>query len=399
MRKTVLVLLVLLSLTGLLYAAEPIKVGGLFVMSGGFAAVLNYQLPAVQMVIEDINKAGGINGRQVQLITKDDQGDPSIVPQKLNELKAEGVALILGPFLDTCGPAAAQWAAANKIPVIMTCSMSTKVSVDNFSKYSFTTGPAAWAHAKVIARAAVKDKVKSVYYIGPEGGVPTDIYNFFWYEMKKLDPSVKNLGASRTSQAETDLSSIISAALAKKPDLVVETHAGPTWVAFAQQAQRFNLFNKTKVSGLYILGADNTEPFGKNYPKNVKAVLWAPFYSSDPKMAAYTKAYLARTKLYVCDITMTWDIAALAAVAALKKAPSLAADDIVKALETTPFDSPIGNVFFRTFDHQAIFPLYFGQSGYSKDWPIAIATNLVKYGEDVYPSQQELEDYKAGKIK
>src|SRR5512136_1072390 len=108
MRKTVLVLLVLLSLTGLLYAAEPIKVGGLFVMSGGFAAVLNYQLPAVQMVIEDINKAGGINGRQVQLITKDDQGDPSIVPQKLNELKAEGVSLILGPFLDTCGPAAAQ---------------------------------------------------------------------------------------------------------------------------------------------------------------------------------------------------------------------------------------------------------------------------------------------------
>jgi len=399
MRKATLVLLVLLTLTGVVFAQTPIKIGGLFVMSGGFAAVLNYQLPAVQMVIDDVNKAGGINGHPVQLVLKDDQGDPSIVPQKMNELKAEGVSLILGPFLDTCGPAAAQWAAANKIPVIQASSMSTKVSVDNFTKYSFTSGPAAWAEAKAIAQAAFADKVKSVYYIGPEGGVPTDIYNFFWYEMKKLDPTVVDLGASRTSQAETDFSSIISAALSKKPDLIVETHAGPTWVAFAQQAARFNLFDKTKVSGLYILGPDNTEPFGKDYPMNVKAVLWSPFYSTDAKMAAFTKAFYDKTKLYTCDITMTWELAALGAVAALKAAPSLKADDIVTALETTKFDSPIGQVYFRAFDHQAIFPLYFGQSAYSKDWPIAIATNLTRYGESIFPSQKELEAYKAGTIK
>jgi branched-chain amino acid transport system substrate-binding protein len=398
-KKLAFAVMVLFLLAGFLFAEEPIKIGGLFVMSGGFASVLNYQLPAVQMVIDDVNKAGGIGGRQLQLITKDDQGDPSIVPQKLNELKAEGVSIILGPFLDTCGPAAAQWARANRFPIIMTCSMSTKVSIDNFTKYSFTSGPAAWAMAKVMARAAADEGVNSAYYIGPEGGVPTDLHTFFWYEIKKLKPSVVDLGASRTSQAETDLSGIISAALAKRPDLIVETHAGPTWVAFAQQAQRFNLFNRTKVMGLYILGPDNTEPFGKSYPKGVQAVLWSPFYSSDPKMAAFTKAYFAKTKLYPADITMTWELAILAAVAALREASSLSPDAIVKAIETTKFDSPIGEVYFREFDHQAIFPLYFGTSTYSKDWPIAIATNLIKYGADIFPSEAEMNAYKAGKIK
>jgi branched-chain amino acid transport system substrate-binding protein len=396
MRKTVTLALVLLLFAGAVFGQGKIKIGGLFVMSGGFAAVLNYQLPAVQMVIDDVNKAGGIGGRQIELVLRDDQGDPSIVPQKMNELKAEGVSMILGPFLDTCGPAAAQWAGANKIPVIMTCSMSTKVSIDNFTKYSFTSGPSAWAMARVIARAAVQQGVNSAYYIGPEGGVPTDMYNFFWAEMKKLKPSAVNLGASRTTQAETDFSNIISAALSKKPDLIVETHAGPTWVAFAQQAQRFNLFQKTKIGGLYLLGPDNTEPFGKDYPMGVQAVTWCPFYSADPKIKSFTASYLAKTKLYPADITMTWDLAALAAIAALKQASNPTPDAIVKALEAVNFDSPIGSVHFRTFDHQAVFPLYYGTSMNSNDWPFAIGTNLVKYGEEVFPTQAEMNSFKAG---
>ena len=96
----------------------PIKIGLLSTLSGNLAAIQPWWEPAVHMVIDSTNASGGLLGRQVQLITKDDQGDPSMVAQRLTELKGEGVVIILGPFWGANGKPTQQWAATNNIPVV-----------------------------------------------------------------------------------------------------------------------------------------------------------------------------------------------------------------------------------------------------------------------------------------
>src|SRR6478609_7655535 len=95
--------LLLASLLGLLWlaaaqAAEPIRIGFSMALTGGLAGTGKAALLATQMWAEDVNAAGGLLGRPVELVYYDDQSNPANVPalyQKL--LSVDKVDLLLGP--------------------------------------------------------------------------------------------------------------------------------------------------------------------------------------------------------------------------------------------------------------------------------------------------------------
>ena len=51
--------------------ATPIKVGAIFAVTGGAANLGGPEAKTAEMFVENLNKAGGINGRKIQLIVKD----------------------------------------------------------------------------------------------------------------------------------------------------------------------------------------------------------------------------------------------------------------------------------------------------------------------------------------
>ena len=376
---------------------ETIKIGYLGTLSGPFGVVEPYQTPGVQMVIDDVNAKGGLLGKKVELIIRDDQGDPSLVSQKLNELKAAGCIMILGAILDISCPPTSQWANDNKIPAILPGSAILKMRTTAFSKYAFNTVPVSYALANIFAKNFAQQNIKSIYFIGGDVGIAHDVYNLFWPAMKKIKPDTANLGSTWMAGNDMEFSEVISATLAKKPDLILMGIAGPPYSNFVQQARRFNLYKKTKTAGPYLLSSESIVHYGKTYPEGIMAVSWCPFSLSEKPMKDLTDAFLARTKLYPSEITMSWHISALAAIAAIRKANSIDADKLVNALETMSFDTPLGKVRYRDFDHQATLPVYFATSGYSKDFPLAIGVNPVKYGEEVYPTKAEIEALRAAK--
>ncbi|MGD0918904.1 MAG: ABC transporter substrate-binding protein [Thermodesulfobacteriota bacterium] len=376
---------------------ETIKIGYLGTLSGPFAAVDKYETPAVQMVIDNVNAAGGLLGRKVELVTRDDQGDPSVVAQKLNELKAAGCVVVVGCILDTCTPALAQWAKDNKIPAVQVGSASVALRTTHFNKYTFNTYPISVALARIFARNISKQNVNSIYMIGADVSIAHDVYNYFWPEMKKIKPSVTDLGSTWVDITEMEFSNIISSTLAKNPNLLITGVAGPPWSNFIQQAKRFNLFDKTKVAGIFLLGGGTTEPFGGNYPNGLQGPTWCPYYLDEKPMKDFSQAFYKKTKLYPDDITMSWYLATLAAAESIKKADSTDPEKIVNALEIMTFDTPLGKVHYRDFDHQLILPVWYATSGYTKDYPQAIGLNPTKYGENVYPTKDEILSLRAAK--
>ena len=97
-----------------------IKIGYISSLSGPFAGVAQYCTPAVQMAIDNVNAAGGINGRKVELVVRDDTGDASVIAQKANELVGAGCVVVLGGLLDPCDKALSAWAKDAKVPTILT---------------------------------------------------------------------------------------------------------------------------------------------------------------------------------------------------------------------------------------------------------------------------------------
>ena len=374
-----------------------IKIGYISSLSGPFAGVAQYCTPAAQMAIDNVNAAGGLLGRKVELVIRDDTGDPSVVAQKANELVGAGCVAIMGGLLDPCDKALSAWAKDSKIPTILTSSTSLALRTTDFNKYSFYTVPVSYALATIFAENISKQDVKSVAFIGADMAIAHDIYNVFWPKLQKLKPGVKDLGATWVGGNDMEFSNVISAVLAKKPDLILSGIAGPPWVNFVQQGQRFNLFTKTKVAGSYLLGAELTDPFGKTYPKGIQAPTWSPFYLDEKPMQDFSKAFRDKMKLYPADLTMVRHISTLAVIEAVKKANGTDPEKMVSALETMTFDTPIGSVHYRDFDHQAMLPIWYVTSGYSDNYPLAIGLNPTKYQDEVYPTKEEIMALRAPK--
>src|ERR1039458_9171153 len=95
------ILLILLSLivsTGTVMAAQPIKIGALFAITGPASFLGEPERNTAQMVVDEINKAGGIKGRMLELVVYDTQGDATKAVQAATRLiKEDKVAAIIGP--------------------------------------------------------------------------------------------------------------------------------------------------------------------------------------------------------------------------------------------------------------------------------------------------------------
>ncbi|HMK37225.1 MAG TPA: ABC transporter substrate-binding protein [Desulfomonilaceae bacterium] len=102
-------------------AAEPVKIGAFYSLSGPAAAIGTPTQLVTQMVVEKINKEGGINGRPIELVVGDTESDPTkavMVAKKF--INVDKVSAIIGPDRTDLGMAVKKLIEEAGIPTIMT---------------------------------------------------------------------------------------------------------------------------------------------------------------------------------------------------------------------------------------------------------------------------------------
>ncbi|HOI14700.1 MAG TPA: ABC transporter substrate-binding protein [Geobacteraceae bacterium] len=113
--------------TGTVFAAPPIKIGGLFSVTGPASFLGEPERNTAQMVADQINAAGGIKGRKVELIAYDTQGDATKAVQAATRLVKEGVVAIIGPSTTGDSMAVIPVVERAKIPLI-SCAAGIKIT-------------------------------------------------------------------------------------------------------------------------------------------------------------------------------------------------------------------------------------------------------------------------------
>ena len=120
------------------FAAAPIKIGALFAVTGPAAFLGEPERNTAKMVVDEINKAGGVKGRKLELVVYDTAGDATKAVQLATKLiKDDKVVAIIGP--STTGETMAVIPVAEKeqIPLI-SCSAGSKIT-DPVKKWVFKT--------------------------------------------------------------------------------------------------------------------------------------------------------------------------------------------------------------------------------------------------------------------
>ena len=133
-----IVFLSFLMLAGTVLAAPPIKIGALFSVTGPPSFLGEPERNTAQMVVDEINKAGGIKGRKVELIVYDTQGDATKAVQAAARLiKDDKVSAIIGPSTTGDTMAVIPMVERAQIPMI-SCAAGIKIT-DPVKKWVFKT--------------------------------------------------------------------------------------------------------------------------------------------------------------------------------------------------------------------------------------------------------------------
>lgn len=119
-------------------AAEPIKLGAFFALSGPAAHIGTPTKLVAQMVVDKINKEGGINGRPIELVLGDTESDPAkaaVIAKKF--IFSDKVAAIIGPTSTAEGMSVKKVVEEAGVPTFMTVGGDPVIMGGNFGPYTY----------------------------------------------------------------------------------------------------------------------------------------------------------------------------------------------------------------------------------------------------------------------
>ena len=228
MRKILVVLsiMVLLCSAGAALAAAPIKIGGLFAVTGPAAFLGEPEKNTLELLVKEVNAKGGINGSKIELVIYDTGGDVTKAVQLANKLiKNDKVAAIVGP--STTGETMAVIPIAEKghIPLI-SCAAGIKIT-DPVKKWVFKTPANDHVAADKILIQAAKMKQKNVALL-----TVSDSFGSSGREQLKLMAAkrgFKIVADEVYGPKDTDMTPQLTKIKSAKPDAIIcwGTNPGP----------------------------------------------------------------------------------------------------------------------------------------------------------------------------
>ncbi|MFN3476306.1 MAG: ABC transporter substrate-binding protein [Candidatus Methylomirabilales bacterium] len=347
-------------------AQKPVKVAMVNSTSGPAALYGVAGIEGAKIAVDELNAVGGLLGRPIELIVKDDAAKPDIGAREMRSvITREEVAVVFGPVSSAVLLAMSEVAKENKTILIAHTSNTERAFWERGHKYIFSVVPNTYIEGAAMGAYMAKKPYKRYYIIGPDYEFGHIQAAAFERKLKELKPDVEIIGKIWPKLGEKDYTSYITAILAAKPDAVYSNLWGSDLVAFTKQAKPYGFFEKFPFAALYDV--DVLQALGKDAVEGVIGYERGPFHAirklaPSERFEAFFKKYRERTggKYPSCWAVIAYD-AVMAWAKAVKKANSFETEAVVKALEGLELDSLRGKgIVIHPYHHQASVPEYIG---------------------------------------
>jgi branched-chain amino acid transport system substrate-binding protein len=210
-------------------------------------------LNAAQLLVDEINKAGGILGAQIQLVVRDESGGPDKMVAVYKELVQQvGVDAYIGLIssADCLAVAPVAEDIGTTLTVFFDCATKQLVDQGMMKKVTFRTGGTTVTDGVSLAKYVLEimPNVKTVAGLNQDYAYGHDEWDDFKDALLAMKPDVQIVGELFTPLFTSDYSAQISKILDLAPDLLHTSFWGPDLVNFIKQASARGLFQKVKVA-------------------------------------------------------------------------------------------------------------------------------------------------------
>jgi branched-chain amino acid transport system substrate-binding protein len=344
------------------HAQNVIKVGVPIPLSGPAALYGEPALKGARMFVEEINAAGGVLGKKIELIVRDSKASADEAVRVSREMiLKENVDFLVGTLTSAEGPAVSTIAKENKIILIAPIPKTDQlIAPANIHPYIFRTASNTTIEGKQAAEIIAKwTDVKKVATIAHDYAYGQDVAKIFAQHIKKLRPDIEVVDQQWPKLGEADYTPFVNAQMSKKPDAVFSALWGGHFVTWAKQAKSVGFFEAVKnkvVNGGEAGSVEATRALGPDYPVGIIANSYdLASYEGQPESH---KKYIERLKVFTKeDPPSTWPVMMYTAmqflVEGIKKANSTESDKVSAALKGLTIDTVIGKQTLRAKDQQA----------------------------------------------
>lgn len=370
------------------HAADPIKIGEI----NSYTALAAFTQPykkGIELALEEINRAGGVLGRPLTVVFRDDGFKPADAARHAEELvTAEKVDLLAGTFSSGTGLAVADYATRQKILFVASEPLSDALVWDKGSRYVFRLRASTAMQAEMLAAEAAKLPATRWATVAPNYEYGTAFVAAFKQALNTKRPDVQWVGEQWPAQGKLDAGATVEGVEAAKPQAIFNATFGPDLARFVKEGNSRDLFKGRAVVSALTGEPEYLDPLKDETPEGwiVTGYPWSQIDTEAHR--AFRTAYEAKFNESprlgsVVGYTTIQTIAA-----ALKKAGSTETEKLIAAYQGLDFNSPFGPAKFRAGDHQSTMGAFVGKTALKDGRGIMTDWRYID-GASVLPSEEE----------
>jgi branched-chain amino acid transport system substrate-binding protein len=343
-----------------------------------------------ELAVEQINAAGGIDGKQLEVISRDDTGDPATAIRIAEELTSkDGAVLLFGTFLSNIGLAVSDFAKQKEILFLASEPLTDALVWSKGNKYTYRLRPSTHMQAAMLAEQAAKLGKKKWATVAPNYAYGKDAVKAFKEELTKLQPDVEFVGEQWPPVFKIDAGSTVRALEQMKPDAIYNVTFGGDLAKFVREGSLRLLFEDRTVVSLLSGEPEYFDPLGAEAPEGWIVTGYPPADIKTPEHEAFMKAYMERWDEMPKTGSIVGYNSVLSIKAALEKAGSTDTDALLEAMSGLKVPtSPTGPFMYRAADHQSTMGAYVGKTTVIDGKPTMVDWTYAD-GADYLPSEAE----------
>lgn len=350
------------ALTTAAQAQDVIKIGEVNSYKAQPAFLEPYR-KGLELAVDQVNAAGGVNGKKLELVIRDDNGNPGDAVRAAEELVSrERVDVLTGTFLSHVGLAITDFAKQRKILFLAAEPLTDKIVWQNGNRYTFRLRTSTYMQVAMLVPEAAALKKKRWALVYPNYEYGQSAVASFKELLKAAQPDVEFVAEQATPLGKVDSGSVVQALADSKPDAIFNVLFGADLSKFVREANTRGLFQGREVVSLLTGEPEYLDPLKDESP-NGWIVTGYPWYGiATPEHSAFLKAYEAKYKDYPRLGSVVGYSAIISLAEGMKKAKSTDTEKLITAFRGLNVVTPFGPIVYRAADHQSTMGTYVGRT-------------------------------------
>lgn len=343
----------------------------------------------MELALKEINDAGGIKGKKLVIISKDDGGKPGDALTAANELVSrDGVVLIAGGFLSNVGLALSDFAKQKKVLYVAAEPLTDAIVWSKGNDYTFRLRTSNYMQAAMLAEEAAKLPAKRWATIAPNYEFGQSFVAVFKELLKKKRPDVEFVAEQWPPLNKIDAGPVLQAIDAAKPDAILNATFAGDLVKLVREGNTRGVFKDRAVVSYLTGEPEYLDPLKGETPEGW-IVTGYPWYAIDtPEHKAFLDAYQQLNKDYPRLGSIVGYSTVKSIGAALNATDDHSTEGLVKAMKGLKVSTPFGDIVYRGADHQSTLGAFVGKTAL-KDGKGIMVDVVFKKGADYLPSEEE----------